>query len=154
MTTQHTHHRGQLPLAAPTLATGETGRGIIERRRDRRAARKRTRLTSARNRRVLAQWMRRTATHTQQSHPLTRRSETLLHYRVAAVQTDLLAIASILEHTHDPDPASVAAIHKLLANGCDSPLYNSDIHISELQAALHYIRAGLRTHTKRSHAHT
>jgi hypothetical protein len=59
------------------------------------------------------------------------------------VRSDLLEIAALLEHTHDPDPARVAALHNLLANGCDSPLYNTDIHISELHATLHYVRSGL-----------
>ena len=144
MTTRHTHHTGQLPLQAPTQTTYKTGREIIEQRRDRTAARKRTRLISARNRRVLAQWLRRTATHTQQPHPIARRSQTLLHYRVAAVHTELLEIAAMLEHAHHPDPAIVTEVHNLLANGFDSPLYNPDIHISELQATLHYTRAGLR----------
>jgi hypothetical protein len=53
----------------------------------------------------------------------------------------LLEIAALLEHARDPDPACVAELHELLANGCDSPLYNADIHISELQATLHHIRA-------------
>jgi hypothetical protein len=26
---------------------------------------------------------------------------------------------------------------------CDSPLYNSDVHVSELRATLHYVRSGL-----------
>jgi hypothetical protein len=59
------------------------------------------------------------------------------------VRTDLLELAAWLEHTPDPDPDRIAALRELLANGCDSPLYNSDIHISELHATLHYLRAGL-----------
>ena len=82
---------------------------------------RRARLISPRNRRAIARWLRRTAAHTQPAHPLARRRETLLHYRVAAVRTDLLEIAAMLERVHDPDPASVAALHDLLANGCDSP---------------------------------
>jgi hypothetical protein len=100
-------------------------------------------LLSARNPKTLARWLRRTAKHTQQPHPLARRRETLLHYRVAAVRVDLLELAAILERAHDPDPASVTELHELLANGCDSPLYNPDIHVSELHATLHYARAGL-----------
>jgi hypothetical protein len=60
----------------------------------------------------------------------------LLHYRAAAVRTDLLEIAATLEHAHDPDPARIAALHNVLANGCDSPLYNADIHTSEPKATL------------------
>ena len=32
--------------------------------------------------------------------------------------------------------------HKLLTDGCDSPLYNRDIHVSELWATLYYLRVG------------
>ena len=49
----------------------------------------------------------------------------------------------MLERTHDPDPARVEALRNLLANGCDSPLYNAEIHISELHATLNYVRSGL-----------
>jgi hypothetical protein len=144
MATPDTHsQRAELPVRTATRTTAESGRGILERCRERTAARKDARLRSADNRRVLAKWLRRTAQHTQLPHPLARRRETLLHYRVAAVRTDLLEIAAILEHAHDPDPTSVAALHELLANGCDSPLYNADIHVSELHATLHYARAGL-----------
>jgi hypothetical protein len=52
------------------------------------------------------------------------------------VRTDVLEIAATLEHAHDPDPAGIAALHNVLANGCDSPLYNADIHASEPKATL------------------
>ncbi len=51
--------------------------------------------------------------------------------------------AALIEHAPNPDPACVAALRNLLANGCDSPLYNADMHISELHATLHYVRSGL-----------
>jgi hypothetical protein len=117
--------------------------GILDRWQARRADRKRARLTSPRNRRILARWLRRTANRTTEPHPFVRRREALLHYRAAAVRTNLLEIAALLEHTHDPDPARIAALRDLLANGCDSPLYNPDIHPSELKATLAYIRSGL-----------
>jgi hypothetical protein len=106
-------------------------------------ARQRAHLISPRNRRKIARWLRRTARHDRELHPFARRRETLLHYRVAAVETDLLEIAAMLERATAPDPASVAALCTLLADGCDSPLYNAEIHISELIATLHYVRAGL-----------
>jgi hypothetical protein len=65
-----------------------------------------------------------------------------LHYRAAAVRTELLELAALLEQATDPDPACVKEIHELLANG-DSPLYHPRVHVSELHAALYYIRAGL-----------
>ena len=46
------------------------------------------------------------------------------------------------EHSRD-NPACVKALHNLRANGCDSPLYNPDIHPSELHATLDYVRSGL-----------
>jgi hypothetical protein len=127
----------------PTPTILQCGHGIIGRCRAHALARKSARLISPRNRRRIARWLRRTATHAQEPHPLARHRETLLHYRVAAVRTDLLEIAAMLECAHDPDPAGVAALHDLLADGCDSPLYNSDIHVSELHTTLHYVRAGL-----------
>lgn len=141
MATQPT--RTAHPAEAPTPTTVERARGILDRSRARQTERKQARLTSPRNRRMLARWLRRTANRTERTHPLTRIREPLLHYRAAAVRTDLLEIATLLEHTHNPDPARIAALHDLLANGCDSPLYNPDIHISELQATLHYVRSGL-----------
>jgi hypothetical protein len=144
MTTQDTYSdRLGSPFGEPTGTTIERRRGVIERCRERRAERKQARLLSARKRRMLARWLRRTAEHTQSPHPLARRRETLLHYRVAAARTDLLEIAAMLEHAPDPDPACLAALHELLANGCDSPLHNAEIHVSELHATLHHLRTEL-----------
>ena len=96
---------------------------------------------------MIVKWLRRTANRTEQPHPIARRRQALLHYRAAAVRTELLEIAVTLERAHTPDPACVATLHELLANGCDSALYNPDIHVSELRATLHYVRAGLARHT-------
>jgi hypothetical protein len=92
---------------------------------------------------MLVKWVRRTATHVDPPHPLVSRRQALLHDRVAAVRTDLLRIAALLEQAHDPDPACVAELRKLLADGCDSPLYNEELHISELYATLHFVRSRL-----------
>jgi hypothetical protein len=137
--------RVSLPGDAGPQSSVDSDRGILRRWRERRAERKPVRLVSARNRRMLAQRLRRTAKDAHDRDPIRRRYDVLLHHRAAAVRTDLLEIAALLERTHDPDPASVAALHELLANGCDSPLYNADIHISELRATLHGVRAGLAT---------
>jgi hypothetical protein len=140
MATEPTHPTS---IAEPTTDTVEPDASIRRRWHAHRSARAQARLTSARNRRILAQWLRRTANHNERLRPRTRTREALLDYRAAAVRTDLLEIAALLEHTNNPDPASVAALQDLLANGCDSPLYNADIHISELHATLHYIRSSL-----------
>jgi hypothetical protein len=136
---------GYPPAAGTTQpqTTSKPDPGVLDRWRARRAEQQQARLTNARNRRFLARWLRRTANRTPQMHPLARRREALLDYRAAAVRTDLLEIAALIEHTRTPDPACVATLRNLLANGCDSPLYNPDIHISELHAILHYIRSGL-----------
>jgi hypothetical protein len=49
-------------------------------------------------------WLRRTANRADEPHPIARRRQALLHYRVAAVRTELLEIAATLERTCDPDP--------------------------------------------------
>jgi len=131
------------PDPAGVPATLEPRPGILDRWRAARDERKQARLISARNRRVLARWARRTANRTNDPHPFARRRQALLNYRVAAVRTDLLEIAALLERAHDPNPACVAALRNLLANGCDSPLYNPDIHPSELHATLYYLRSSL-----------
>jgi hypothetical protein len=140
VTTQHRRTDGaRVPF--PRIAA--TDRSALECYRERKAARKRARLISPRHRRVIARWLRRTARHGHQHHPLARRRETLLHDRVAVVRDELLEIAAILEHASNPDPACIGELHELLANGCDSPLYNPDIHVSELQSTLHYLRVSL-----------
>jgi hypothetical protein len=67
----------------------------------------------------------------------------LLHERVALVRADLLDIAALLERERHPDPGCVLALHRLLTDGCASPLYNHDVHPSELRATLYYVRARL-----------
>jgi hypothetical protein len=125
--------RAHQPTHTPTDATIDAG-GLRQRWRLR---------TVERRRRVIVQWLRRTAKCAGEPDPLVRRRQVLLHYRVAAVRTDLLELAATLERADKPDPACIAELHNLLANGCDSPLYNSDIHVSELRATLHHVRARL-----------
>jgi hypothetical protein len=68
----------------------------------------------------------------------------LLHYRAAAVRTDLLEIAALLEQANNPDPACITVLHHLLANDtADSPLYNPETSFTELEAILAKVRAGL-----------
>jgi hypothetical protein len=142
MATQPVHPPRAARTAQPQT-TAEPGPGVLDRWRARRAEKQQARLTNTRNRRVLARWLQRTANRTPRRHPLARRREALLDYRAAAVRTELLEIAALIEHTRTPDPVRVATLRNLLANGCDSPLYNPDIHMSELHATLHYIRSGL-----------
>jgi hypothetical protein len=111
--------------------------------RGRRADRKHARLMTARTRRTMARRLRDIANDANDRDPIRRRNDVLLHDRAAAMRTDLLEVAALIEQAHDPDPARIAVLRDLLANGCDSPLYNSDIHISELHATLDYLRSGL-----------
>ncbi|MBV8221566.1 MAG: hypothetical protein JO325_24130, partial [Solirubrobacterales bacterium] len=66
----------------------------------------------------------------------------MLHNRAAAVKAELLGLALTLERADDLDVSWLSETHKLLTNGCDSPLYNPDIHISELWATLYYLQVG------------
>ena len=122
---------------------GRAVRSIAERSRERRMSRKRRRLVSAHGRRVLAEWLRRTADKPHDPYPGRWRGELVLHDRLTAVRSELHEIASLLERARDPDPAWIESLHDLLANGCDSPLYNADVHESELRATLYYARAAL-----------
>jgi hypothetical protein len=130
--------RGDDRRARAAVAGGEAVGLVGVRRR-----RGRARLLSGRERRILVRWLRRTANRAPDRDPLRRRREVLLCDRVAAARTDLLEIATMLEHVHDPDPARVAALRDLLSDGCESPLYNTDVHLSELWATLYYVRSGL-----------
>ena len=94
---------------------------------------------------MLARWLRRTAKRATRPNPLDPRREVLLCDRVRRVREQLLDVAWLLEHSPDPDPRPVAELHKLLKDGCESPLYNPDVHESELRATLHYLRSALAT---------
>ncbi|HEX4011555.1 MAG TPA: hypothetical protein VHX62_16155 [Solirubrobacteraceae bacterium] len=135
MAGQHTY-TGRAHHTTPTATGTTTGNSlpIRERWRRRRAERRR---------RVIVQWLRRTANRADEPDPIARRRQPLLQYRAAAVRGELLEIATALERAQNPSPASVATLRELLANGCDSPLYNPDIHVSELRATLSQVRAGL-----------
>jgi hypothetical protein len=99
------------------------------------------RLFSNRTRRRLVRSLRQLASHTSRH----RRFDVLLHDRVAPIRGDLLEIAALLERELRPDPGCVVALHRLLTDGCASPLYNRDVHPSELRATLHYVRCRLGT---------
>jgi hypothetical protein len=125
-----------------TAGPVERGRGILERWQVQRAERKEAQLISERNRRLLAKWLRGTANHAIDPDRIRRRHEVLLHYRAAAVRTDLLEIAALIEHADTPDPDCVVALRNLLTNGA-SPLYNASVQVSELYATLDYVRSRL-----------
>jgi hypothetical protein len=103
-------------------------------------ASKRKRLLRTRNRRALADGLRRTAAPTQPP----RRFDCcrVLGDRAAAVRPELLQLANALEHSDNPDPACVALIHELLTDGC-SPLYNPNLPAEDLHATLTRARAGI-----------
>ena len=101
-------------------------------------------LGSCRHRR-LANSLRAIADRRPSRDPIWRRRELLLYERVDAVRGDLLAIADLLEAAYDPDPECVGALHELLRDGCRSPLYNVDIHPSELRMTCYYARSRLES---------
>lgn len=115
--------------------------GVIRRWRERGAECRLARLLRPRKRRALARALRGTARDATERGSCLH-SNVLLRYRAAAVRTDLLEIAALLEQAPDPDPGCVKEIHRLLTNG-DSPLYHPGVHVSELYATLYYLRAGL-----------
>jgi hypothetical protein len=112
--------------------------GAVARWRSYATERKKRRLLSGRNRRRLVASLRRAATYDSTES----RRTVLLVDRVAAARNALLEIATVLEHADDLDPCWVSAIHRLLTDGCESPLYNRDVHVSELLATLYYLRGG------------
>jgi hypothetical protein len=130
--------------ASSTLAV-EDERLVLHLWRQRYIERKMGRRLSVRKRRMLTRRLRRTANRAVDAHPVSRRRELLLSDRVAAVRGELLEIAGLLERAKDTDPRSVADLYKLLSDGCDSPLCNPDIHVSELRATLYYVRSRLTT---------
>jgi hypothetical protein len=111
--------------------------GVLARWRAHAAERRKQRLVSSRRRRSLAASARRAA----RCKPIASRRTVLLQDRAAAVRDGLREIALVLEHADDLDASWVLAIHKLLTDGCESPLFNPDVHMSELRATLFYLRA-------------
>jgi hypothetical protein len=105
---------------------------------------------SARKRRRLVESLRRLARRALEPEDRFRhRTEVLLHGRAAAVRTALLEIADLIEQAADPDPACCAEVWALLRDGCESPLYNPEVHESELLATLYYVRKGLLASARR-----
>lgn len=108
--------------------------------------RKRRQLGSPRNRRRLAEGLRRTALEADKPNRFDPCP--LLHDRVASVRPAMLEIAATLERdcTPDPvcppDPVCLALLGELLHDGC-SPLYNPNVHATDLDAILKRARAGL-----------
>jgi hypothetical protein len=135
------------PASQPAEArsTVQSGPGTVQRWQARRAERRRARLISLRNRRSLARLLRLVAKDAVDPNPFRRRNDVLLRYRAAAVRTELLQIAAILEPAGDPDPSCIAALHNLLRDGI-SPLYNPAVPATELRDTLDYVRRGLLRH--------
>lgn len=103
------------------------------------------RLFSNRTRRRLVKSLRELACRRSPGDAPARRFDVLLQERVSLVRGELLEIAALLEGELRPDPGCVVALHRLLTDGCASPLYNRDVHPSELRATLHYVRCRLGT---------
>jgi hypothetical protein len=93
--------------------------------------------------------LRTVARATPSRDPLRRRFDVLLYDRVAEVRADLLEIAQLLAVADDPGRDCVVELNRLLRDGCDSPLYNADIHPSELRATLYQVRSRLTPPARR-----
>jgi hypothetical protein len=65
-----------------------------------------------------------------------RRYEVLLCERATSVRSQLLEVAATLERVPDPEPDTLETLRWLLTDGCTSPVYNADVPIAELSAAL------------------
>jgi len=98
----------------------------------------------ARARRGLARPLRRLARTSPEPDPVRRRYVLLLVDRVADVRDDLLEVADLIEQAATADPSCLAEVRRLLTSGCDSAAYNPDIHVSELQADMYFLRCRLR----------
>jgi hypothetical protein len=107
--------------------------------RERRAARKRARLVSPRNRRSLALSLRKIAVRANAGDPMNHRHSVLLRRRAAAATSELLETADELERTLQPSPAAMTLIDGLLTS-CDSPLYNPHVPAAELSQTLSRVR--------------
>jgi hypothetical protein len=90
---------------------------------------------ATRRRRMLATGLRRAGRMTSSRRPLT----ILLASRCADLGEELLRLADLVETVVDPTPDWVQAVADLLGDGCNSPLYNPSVHISELRATLFYL---------------
>jgi hypothetical protein len=85
-----------------------------------------------------------------ESDAIRRRHVCLLTDRVAATRNQLLELAALVDWTPSLDSECEAELRWLLTSGCDSPLYQEGIHISELHASLYFLRC--RLDPSREHA--
>jgi hypothetical protein len=99
--------------------------------------------SGGRDARRVAGWLRGAVARATASGRLVRRSGLLLCDRVVAVQAELLEITELLERAERPDAEAVQAVRRLLADGLQSPLFNRDVHPSELLATLYFVRLRL-----------
>jgi hypothetical protein len=132
--------------AAGVPATGWIGEIVDPRRRHRvrSTALVRLRARSVRPKRcqALARQLRTTAALTQPPSRLDRITVPVLLDRVARARTELLALASALEHEAHPSPDCVAIVNELMHDG-SGPIYNPSVPEAELTRALTEARAGL-----------
>lgn len=117
--------------------------GIVRSWRAGRERRRRARLVSERERRSVAQGMRRVCRAAADQEPGVTWS-VLLRSRAVRLRSELLEVAALLERAEDPDWASVAALRELLRDGGTSPLYNPAVDPLRLEVILDCARAGLQ----------
>ena len=103
-----------------------------------------------RDARRAAAWLRGAVGRASGSGRFVRRSGLLLGDRVVAVRPELLEIAELLDRAERPDPEAVTAVRGLMVDGLQSPLFNPDVHPSELLATLYFVRSRLVDDTVRA----
>jgi hypothetical protein len=108
------------------------------------ASRRRSDVAGTRARRSLVRRLRRLAAARPQRDPVRRHYVCLLQDRIPDARGDLLELAALIERAPVVDPGSIAELRVLLTSGCESPLYNPDVHVSELHASLYFLRARLQ----------
>jgi hypothetical protein len=121
-----------------------THRSVELPHRDAVAWRRTGRVSSGRAVRSVVRQLRRIARSRPEPDPLRRHYVLHQQDRVAAVRDELLELAALIEQARDIDPECLVEVRRLLTSGCDSPLYNPDIHPSEMLAALYFMRSRLR----------
>jgi hypothetical protein len=99
--------------------------------------------SGVRDARRVAGWVRAAVARATASGRVVRRSGLLLCDRVVAVRAELLEVAELLERAERPDADAVRAVRGLLVDGLQSPLFNRDVHPSELLATLYFVRVRL-----------
>ncbi|MGH2891877.1 MAG: hypothetical protein ACRDPM_01225 [Solirubrobacteraceae bacterium] len=84
--------------------------------------------------------------------PRARRFDVLLCDRAMAARPQILEIAAALERAAEPSAGTLAALRRLLRDGCASPLYDRAIPEQRLWDVLNQVRLELQASETRAPA--